>query len=253
MIIVVLNLAQMDQAEGQTPEEILRAQEWMAITKQQEKEREELDTLKNLIEKMIQENRDVIAKREKLLRLKDLKENTEEIDKSRNELIAKINALQRAIEQFDKQYPEITKQIEELMAELKRRELPPDPPRLRVRPSGSGTSAFPFFVEAANNALLIHQSLTEEPVVIPTAALGQNEAFVDLLKLVSGKRTNRLIFLVRGSKESAKTYNAAANLINTYNEQNKSDQRFNRILPGRLPLPAQGKVDLTPFAQYLRK
>lgn len=253
LIIVVLNITQMNKAEGQTPDEILRAQEWMAIKKLQEEDREEYDKLKNLIEKMIQENRDVIAKRDKLQRLKEMKENQEEIDESRNELIAKINALQDAINQFDRQYPDITKQIEEILAELKKRDLPPDPPKLRVRPSGSGTSTFPFFVEAANNALMIHKSLTEEPEVIPAAAIGQNESFVDLLKLVSGKRTNRIIFLVRGSKESAKSYNLASQVINTYNEQNKTNPNYNRIIPGRLPLPADGKVDLTPFAQYLRK
>ncbi|MDF1752720.1 MAG: hypothetical protein P1U89_08115 [Verrucomicrobiales bacterium] len=253
MIIVVLNISQMNQAEGQTPEEILRAQEWMAIKKDQEKEREEYDKLKNLIENMIQVNRDTIAKRDKLQRLKEMKENQEEIDKSRNELIAKINALQEAINQLDGQYPVITKQIEDLLAELKKRDLPPDPPKLRVRPSGSGTSTFPYFVEAADNALMIHKSLTEDPVVIPTAAIGQNKEFVDLLKIVAGKRHHRLIFLVRGSKASANSYNEASKFISAYNEQNKANQQFNRIVPGRLPLPAEGKVDLTPFAQYLRK
>ncbi len=252
LIIVVINISQMNKAEGMTPDELLRAQEWMAIKKEQEKDREEYDKLKNLIEKMIQDNRDTIAKRDKLIRLKEMKENQQKIDESRNELIAKINALQAAINQFDKQYPELAKQIETLLAELQKRDLPPDPPKLRVRPSGSGTSSFPYFVEAANNSLRIHKSLKEEPVDIPTAALGQNEAFVDLLKTVSSKTNNRLVFLIRGSKASAQSYNEASKFISVYNEQHKAEPRFNRIVPGRLPLPGEGKVDLTPFARYLQ-
>ena len=247
MIIVVINLSQMNKAEGRTPDEILRAEAWMAIKKKQEEEREEYDKLRNLIETMIQKNRDHLAKLDELTRLKEMKENQEEIVETRNELIAKINALQAAIKELDVEYPELTKKIEELLAELKKRDLPPEPPQLRVRPSGTGTTRFPYFVEAANGALMIHKSLTEEPVTVPLAALNQNEEFVNLLKIVSSKELNRLIFLVRGDRESAQAYRAAASVISAFNSENNV-----RIVPGRLPLPAKGKIDLTPFARYLR-
>lgn len=247
LIIVVLNLAQMNKAEGKTEEEISIAQEYMAIEKEQEEERKELDKLRNLIEELIQENRDVIAKRDKLQRLKEMKENQEEIDESRNELIAQINALQAAIEGLDQEYPEVVKEIKEIMAELKRRDLPPDPPRIRVRPSGSGTSNYPFFVEAAEGALMIHRSLSEEPVAVPLGALNQNKDFTDLLKQVASQDYNRIIFLVRGSEGSVKSFERASQVINAFNRNNNL-----RIIPGRLPIPAEGKVDLTPFAQFLR-
>ena len=247
MIIVVINISQMNKAEGRTPDEVLRAEAWMAIKKKKEEETIEYDKLRNLIEEMIQKNRDTLAKQDKLSRLKEMKENQEEIVETRNELIAKINALQAAIKELDVEYPILAKKIEELLAELKKRDLPPDPPRLRVRPSGTGTTRFPYFVEAANGALMIHKSLTEEPVTVPLAALNQNEEFVNLLKIVSGKELNRLIFMVRGDKESAKAYRAAASVISAFNSENDV-----RITPGRLPLPAKGKVDLTPFARYLR-
>lgn len=253
LIIVVLNLSQMNKAEGQTPEEVVRAEEWMAVKELQEKDRVELENLKNIIENMIQDNRDTIAKRDKLQRLKEMKENQEVIDASRNELIAKINALQAAITDFDKKYPVLAEKISKIMAELKRRDLPPEPPKLRVRPSGSGKTSFPYFVEAGNEGLFIHKSLTEDPTTVPLSALGQNEEFSKLLKIIASKRNNRLIFLVRGSKESAKSYNTAIKTISAYNAQNKEDPKLNQILPGRLPLPAEGKVDLSPFAQYLRK
>ena len=247
MIIVVINLTQMDQAEGRTPDEVLRAQEFMAIKRKQEEDRKDYDKLRNLIEDMIQRNRDMLAKQDKLVRLKEMKENQEEIVETRNELIAKINALQQAIKELDTEYPVLAKKIETLLAELKRRDLPPDPPKLRVRPSGSGTTRFPYFIEAGNGALFIHKSLSEDPVTVPLAALNQNKEFTGLLNLVNSRELNRLIFLVRGDKESAKAYRAAITVINAFNSENNAI-----ITPGRLPLPAKGKVDLTPFAQYLR-
>ncbi len=247
LIIVVVNLSQMEKAEGRTPDEILRAQEWLELKKQQEEDREEYDKLRNLIESLIQENRDLIAKRDKLVRLKELQENQEEIDETRNELIAKINALQDAITRLDEEYPEITAKIEELLAELERRDLPPEPPRLRVRPSGSGFNRFPYFVEAANNAIRIHQSLSEDPITIPLSTLNQNEDFKNLLEIVASRPVNSLIFLVRGNMDSAKAYSEAVNVVQAFNAENNA-----RITPGRLPLPAKGKVDLSPFQQYLR-
>lgn len=247
LIIVVLNLTQMNKTEGQTPEAVTRAEEWKLVKKEKEDAQTELDKLRNLIETMIQENRDTITKRDKLQRLKEMKENQEEIDESRNELIAKINALNGAIKEFDIEFPKIEEKIMALMKELEKRDLPPEPPKLRVRPSGSGKPQFPYFVEAANNALLIHKSLTKEPTAIPLAGINQNKEFSDLLKIVSSKDMNRLIFLVRGSKESAGSYRRATKTIAAYNKEHQTT-----IIPGRLPLPAEGAVDLTPFKQYLR-
>ena len=43
-----------------------------------------------------------------------------------------------------------------------------------------------------------------------------------------------------------KTLNEASALVSGYNRANGTE-----LIPGRLPLPGEGKVDLQMFAQYL--
>lgn len=248
LIIVVMALSQSDQKEDQTPEEVLRVEEWKKLKKEREEKKKELDDLRINLEALIQRNRDTITKHEKLQKLKEMKDSQEEIDETRNELIAKINALDAAIKGLDTELPVIEKKIEDVLKELAERDLPPEPPKLRVRPSGSGTNRFPFFVEAANQSVLIHQSLTEPPVAVPLGSIDQNKDFNKLLETVA-KNTdkNRLIFLVRGTKASTASYSKAADTVVAYNKDNGK-----LIIPGRLPLPADGEVDLQPFAKFLR-
>ena len=54
MIIVVLNIAQMDQVEGQTPEEVERAKEWQELKKEQEENRDALEEEKKKAEDEIE-------------------------------------------------------------------------------------------------------------------------------------------------------------------------------------------------------
>ncbi len=246
LIIVVINLIAMNREEGKTPEEVERAREYVMLKRDQEEKREDLDKLRQLIENLIQQNRDVIAVRDKLITLKKLLENQEEVDKSREELIAKFNLLQDTNKKLVADEKFLQEEIKKKEEELAKRAEPPQPAALQVRPSGSSGATRPFFAEISERGVYLHRSLSEEPNMIPVASLNQSEEFIELLTNIASGSQNRLIFLVRGTPGAVKTLREATSVVSGFNSA-----RGSQIIPGRLPLPGEGKVDLQLFAQYL--
>lgn len=246
LIIVVINLIAMNKGEGRTPEEVERAREYLLIKKETEDRREEQDKLRIDIQNLIQQNRDIIAKRDKLVTLKKMKENQEEIDKSREELIAKFNLLQNTNKKLVEDEKLLQEEIKKKEEELAKRAEPPKAAQLRVRPSGSSANTRPYFAEISDRGVYLHRSLTKEPTAIPVASLNQSEEFIAFLKEIAAQPYNRLIFLVRGTPNAVKTLNQAGGVVSGFNATNGTE-----IIPGRLPLPGEGKVDLQMFAQYL--
>ncbi len=246
LIIVVINLLAMNKGEGKTPEEVERAREFVTLKKERDENQENADKLRQLIEKLIQQNRDSIALKDKLTLLKKTLENQEEIDKSREELIAKFNLLQTTNKQLVEDEKFLHEEIKKKEEELAKRSEPPKPAALKVRASGSSANTRPYFVEISERGLYLHRSLTVEPPVIPIASLNQSPEFIEFLQMIASKPFNRLIFLVRGTPGAVKTLNEAIRVVSGYNSANGTE-----IIPGRLPLPGEGKIDLQLFAQYL--
>lgn len=246
LIIVVINLIAMNKGEGRTPEEVERAREFMVLEQEKIEKQKEQDKLRQLIENLIQQNKDTLATRDRLVSLKEMFENQEEIEKSREELIAKFNLLQQTNKQLVQDEALLLAEIKVKEEEIAKRKLPPDPAALRVRPSGSSTSNRPFFVEISDRGIYIHKSLSTEAEVIPIATAAQSEEFIKLLETIGSSRQNTLIFLVRGTPGAVGTLQKASQLVSAYSQANGV-----QIIPGRLPLPGEGKVDLQMFAQYL--
>ncbi len=246
LIIVVITLISMNKAEGVTPEEVVRAQEYMDLEKEKEKDQEKLDDLKQLIENLIQQNKDTIAARDKLKMLKDMLDNQEVIEESRTELINQYNLLVQTNKQLEEDHKKLQDEIKIKEEEIARRKLPPEPAALRVTGVGSSSTSKPYFVEIGAKAAYIHRSLTKDPVAIPLASLNQSEDFVNLLKEISSSPRHKLNFLIRGDQEAVDGFKIANDLIRAYNKANGTD-----IIPGKLPLPNEGKVDLQVFAQFL--
>jgi hypothetical protein len=246
LIIVVINLIGMNKGEGRTPEEVERAREFVALKKERDDNQEEADKLRQLIEHLIQQNRDSLTIKDKLITLKKTLENQEEIDKSREELIAKFNLLQTTNKKLIEDEKFLQVEIKKKEEELAKRAEPPKAAALQVRPSGSSATTRPFFVEVSDRGVYLHRSLTKEPAVIPIASLNQNPEFLEFLKMIASEPYNRVIFLVRGTPGAVKTLNEASGVVAGYNRANGTE-----IIPGRLPLPGEGKVDLQLFAQYL--
>ncbi|HQZ26748.1 MAG TPA: hypothetical protein PK648_01260 [Verrucomicrobiales bacterium] len=246
LIIVVINLIAMGKGEGRTSEEVERAQEYLLIKKEEEEKQVAQDKLRIDIENIIQQNKDILTKRDKLVTLKSMLENQEEIDKSREELIAKFNLLKTTNKKLVADELFLQEEIKKKEAEIAKRETPPQAAALQVRPSGSSTNTKPFFAEISDRGVYLHRSLTAEPVAIPVSSLNQSEEFINLLKAIAKEPYNRLIFLVRGSPGAVKTLNDASQIVSGFNRANGTE-----IIPGRLPLPGEGKVDLKMFAQFL--
>lgn len=248
MIIVFINLIQMNQVEGKEPEEVEVAKEYVEVDKEQKENQVKLDHLTQLMENLIQDQEDLRSKREKLKRLKEMLASKEKINSLRDELIAKLNQLVRTNKKLGKDQELLLAEIKKLKEEIEKRKLPPDAAALRVQSSGSSTNVEPYFVEIADKTILIHTSLTEPPVAIPSASLKQSKEFLDLLKTISEKPYRKLIFLVRGNPASVANYSRASSTVSGFNRVSGT-----RILPGKLPLPGEGKVDLTVFAKFLKK
>lgn len=246
LIIVVVNLIAMNKGEGKTPEEVERAREYILVKKEKEEKQEEMEKLKQLIENLIQQNKDTIQARDKLAALKEMLENQEDIDASREELIAKFNVLSNANKKLVKDEEELQVAIKEKEEEIARRKLPPEEAALRVRPSGSSSNTKPHFAEITDKGVYIHESLSKEAVAIPIASLNQSPEFIALLKKVASQPYNRLIFLVRGNSGAVKALNQANSVVAGFNQQNGTE-----IIAGRLPLPGDGKIDLSMFAEHL--
>src|SRR5690606_30423757 len=72
LIIVVMNLIAMSKGEGRTSEEVERAREYVLLEKEREEKQQEQDKLRQLIENLIQQNKDVLTARDKLAILKTI-------------------------------------------------------------------------------------------------------------------------------------------------------------------------------------
>ena len=167
LIIVVINLIAMSKGEGRTSEEVERAREYVLLEKEKEEKQRDQDKLRQLIENLIQQNKDIITARDKLVTLKKMLENQEDIDKSREELIAKFNLLQTTNKKLVADEKFLQEEIKKKEEEIAKRGTPPEPAALRVRPSGSSATTRPFFAEISDRGVYLHRSLTAEPTAIP--------------------------------------------------------------------------------------
>lgn len=246
LIIVVVNLMAMNKGEGQTSEEVERAREALVLRKEKEEEQKKLEEMKLLIEQLILKNKETITARDKLARLKEMFDNQEEIDASREELIAKFNILTQTNKKLEKDKLALDESIKLKEEEIAKRKLPPEAAKLRVRPSGSSSNVKPHFVEISGAGIYIHKSLSQEPEAIPIASINQSEAFIKLLDTVAGNSSQSLIFLVRGNEAAAGAYAKVNDVVATYNQGKEK-----RAIPGKLPLPSEGKVDLSVFAKFM--
>ncbi len=247
MVIVVVQLMQMNKVEGREPEEVERAKEYVELDKEKVEQGKDLEKMRTELEKLIQANRDFSQLREKVRQLETMLENNEDNTRLRDELIAELNRLIATNETLDKDHEELLAQIETLKAEIEKRKLPPDAQKMQVKPSGSGGNVEPYFVEVADKVVRIHRSLTEPPLDIPIASINQDKDFVSLLERIAAEPYRKLILLVRANDGAVDAYSRVGAVVRTFNQGTGAE-----IIPGKLPLPGEGEVDLSLFGEYLK-
>ncbi len=120
----------------------------------------------------------------------------------------------------------------ELLAELNKRDKPPEEAAVVIQPGGSGQNLKPTFVECTASDLVIYDG--PEPVRVRRADVAQNEDFLNLTKRVAGQSDATIIFLVRD--DGLGTYYTARDVA-----------RDNFARNGKLPVIGHGKIDLSQF------
>lgn len=250
LLIVVLVLAQMGKAEGRSPDEIRRAQDYIKLKKEIE-DRKELDVvLKEKLALLDKLQKDLQEKQQQFIKLRKLLNTSKDIQEANlkisQQMQKELDDLLLEIEGMKKQQVESKKEIELLMAEIKKRQIPPEKkiPPVVVQPSGSGMAddTKVYFVEASGGTLKILGAWGEDYRLSATAEVVVSDVAYNYFLTEAAKNPKSLVlFLIRDDGQGAFN-NGAGRAANDYN-----------IRVGKLPIPGRGVLDLAMFDKYRGK
>lgn len=250
LMIVVLVISQMGKAEGRTAEEIQRAQDYIKLKKEIEN-RKELDVvLKEKLAALEKLQKELEEKQQQYVKLRKLLSTSKDIQEANlkisQQMQKELDDLMLEIEGMQKQQAESKKEIAALMAEIKKRQVPPDKkiPPVVVQPSGSGMSddTKVYFVEAAGNSLKILGAWGEDYRLSASASVVVADvAYNYFLSEIAKNPKSLILFLIRDDGQGAFN-NGAGRAENDYN-----------LRVGKLPIPGKGVLDLAMFDKYRGK
>ncbi|MCF7789344.1 MAG: hypothetical protein K9N47_24695 [Prosthecobacter sp.] len=247
LIIVVLCVSQTQQTEGRTPEDVQMAQDAKRM-RQEIVERKALDViLKEKLASLEQLQKQIEEKEQRFIKLRKLintsKDLQEENLKISQKMQKELDDLMLEIEGMKQQQAESKKEIAALMAELKKRDVPPDKkiPPVIVQPSGTGMPADTkvYFVEAGSGALKILGAWGEDYRLSATASVVVADVAYNYFLTEIAKNPNSLVlFLIRDDGQGAFN-NGAGRAENDY-----------KVRVGKLPIPGRGVLDLALFSKF---
>lgn len=164
---------------------------------------------------------------------------SQQMQKELDDLLLEIDGLK-------KQQTESKTEIATLMAEIKKRQVPPDKkiPPVVVQPSGSGMAedSKVYFVEAGSGALKILGAWGEDYRLSATAeVVVADVAYNHFLTEVAKNPKSLVLFLIRDDGQGAFN-NGAGRAENDY-----------KVRVGKLPIPGRGVLDLSMFEKYRGK
>lgn len=238
LMISGLALTQMDN------DTVAHAEQYSKAVADTESLQLEIDQLKSKIDTEEQSVGSQVAQQAK--ELSDAKESLdkmlaqvsakrEEANKKESPIVipdVDIAAHEETLKDLQEQLSASKKQIAQLEADIKERNLPPKESEVTVLPSGSGVGFEPVFVECAAGSIVLHTSKTPER--IRTADMAKNKNFVALLKDVAASPKKSMVFLVRN--DALSTYSAVSRLASA-----------NEVRNGKLPVIGKGRIDLSYF------
>ena len=247
LIIVVLCVSQTQQTEGRTPEEVQMAQDAKRM-RQDIVERKELQVvLKEKLASLEELKKQIEEKEQRFIKLRKLLSTSKDTQEANLKLSQKmqkeLDDLLLELDGMKQQQAESKKEIATLMAELKKREVPPEKklPPVIVQPSGSGMAADTkvYFVEATGGALKILGAWGEDYRLSATAAVVVADvAYNHFLAEVAKNPKSLVLFLIRDDGQVAFN-NGAGRAENDY-----------KVRVGKLPIPGRGVLDLALFAKF---
>jgi len=227
-MITGIAIGQMDQSDEIVAAE--RTDDYGPLVAQLQEDRAELDGLWSLHNAAAELDVQLAQATADLDRLRALNENAEA-----------VSALQQRRSQANTQVRTLSEQLAALQLQAERdravideRTATSAPAGTLIRPSGSGVGLLPIFVECNEDNIVLHTN--GRRVTVPRQNIRSHHAYRDLIDRVAGSDDQRLIFLVR--PESVSIYNLASRVA-----------RERQCLPGKIPVPAEGPIDLSLFEQ----
>lgn len=236
MISVSMQLKQIDNV-GRTQEEKARAIENRDLVKAAEKIEKEIAKLEEKLQKEKATSAELAKLEDRKIILKTQLDETNDPEKSDAELQKLIEQMRAEIVSLKKSRPPLNKRLKELKVELAKRKNPPKPVEsVVIKPGGTGVSAASklFFVEC-NSTGIVLLSGPGAPKTIPTAAIPNSTDYNKFLEKVKSTRDSMVLFLIRKSGNGAYAWSAGV-----------AESKF-EVLTGKLPVPNDGKIDLSLF------
>ena len=241
MISVSMKAKEMDQ-KGRTEEEMARA----IANRDLKNEIKEVIKETKKLEESLKKEKSTAAEMEKLEDHKIvLKTKLDELQKARKpdesdaSLQKTIEILKMEITRLKRERPPLNKRLAALQEELKKRKEPPKiVESVIIRPGGVGSREARnlFFVECSSTGIVI-QSEGGPSKPISTASIETNEDYNSLLEEVKRTRDSMVLFLIR--KGGNEAYLWAAGVAET---------KY-KVSTGKLPIPNEGKIDLSLFSR----
>ncbi len=247
LIIVVLCVAESQQTNGRTPEEIQRAQEYKAMLAKQKDDVKLSSVIKEKLALLEKLKTEVEPKEQMVAKLRNLLSNAAENKKTNEQQLKELDNLITEISGFKSQETELKKKLAELAAELKEKQVPLDKqgPQVVVQPGGTGLAKGSklYFVETSGTRLVIYWDAQQKTQVSSApAVIVVDTAYEHFLKEVKKDPNAKLVYLIREDGQTAYN-NAAGWAMSTY--------EFKPGQVARLPIPGRGEIDLQMFKEYL--
>ena len=251
LIIVVLVVAQAGKADGRTVEEIQMAQDFLRMQKEIEERKKQDVALREKLEELRKLQTQVEEIEQRYLKLRKLLDSSKEVQEQNREIAMRLQKelddLLTEIDGLKRQREETKKEIEALMVEIKKREVPPDKkvPPVVVQPSGAGMaeSTKVFFVEASAGSLKVLGAWDEQDYRLSATAevVVADVAFNHFLTEVAKIPSALVLFLIRDDGQGA------------FNNGGGRAEGDYKIRIGKLPIPGRGQLDLSHFEKYRGK
>lgn len=250
LIIVVLCVSQTQQTEGRTEEEIEMAQAHKRM-KRELAQRQELDVvLKEKLAELEKLKKEAEEKQQRFLKFRRLLTSSKEL-RDQNMAIAKslqkeLDDLLTEIEGLKKQQEEGRAEMTEILAEIKKRQIPPEKrvPPVVVQPAGSGMpeGTKVFFVECSSGLKIVDGWGAGDYTLGARAEIVvADPTYNHFLTQVAAIKNSLILFLVRDDGQAA-FLNGAGRAEGDYG-----------IRVGKLPIPGRGQLDLALFEKFRGK
>jgi len=246
LMITAMALGQLEPTEVLAVERQVRNQQkmdrrYLALKEELERDREEVERLRRLLEeaRSIQKQlENARAELEKLQAERHQQLLMADDSKSSAQLLSDANRLRLRVSDLEPELTQLLEQIEQLKAELAKRQQKPDEATVTIRPGGSGTELIPSFIECAASGVVLYNK--ENPVHVRRGDLAKSDSFLKLLDTVANDPDRTVIFLLR--EDGLGTYYVARGIARS---------RFARN--GKLPVVGQGRIDLSMFDELIEE